>query len=185
MKKNIILIFIISLSAVTISHAQEHDTENRISIVEYFVEKEHFYLENFSVVKISPQMFELMEQTLPDSDVEVKQILKGLNSLCVVTYEKSGKEKSDVMKRFNDRLERYIKDYDELIAINEKNNKTQIWTKSANNHVVDFLMAIVEPQKYTLINILGEIDLKKISTIRSILNIKALEYLDKTNPAKN
>lgn len=126
----------------------------------------------FSIVNISPKMFELI--TTMAEDEEDANILQKLTGLKVISAEKNAeKYYKEATRMLNS------SDHEELMSVIDGQDNVQMFVKEKKKGVISSLIiTIQEPAEFTMIGITGEIDLKQLSTISKTLNIDKLDKID-------
>ncbi|MDL2305776.1 DUF4252 domain-containing protein [Bacteroides sp. OttesenSCG-928-D19] len=126
----------------------------------------------FSIVNISPKMFELISVMADDEEEE--GILKKLTGLKVISTEKNaGKYYKEASRMLAS------SDHEELMSVVDGTDNVQMFVKEKKKGLISSLIiTIQEPDEFTMIGITGEIDLKQLSTISKTLNIDKLDKID-------
>lgn len=129
----------------------------------------------FSIVNISPKMFELISAMAEDEDNEEEvSILKKLTGLKVISAEKNAEKYYKEASRML-----VSSDHEELMSVVDGTDNVQMFIKEKKKGVISSLIiTIQEPTEFTMIGITGEIDLKQLSTISKTFNIEKLDKVD-------
>lgn len=181
MKKIILLTTAICFIYVSSAMAQDDKANELISFTDRFLHAFKSVEDDFSIVKISPQMLKMITgKSSPDNSKE-SALLNSLKGLYILSYDKGD---ATILQRFNQQIKAYTKEYDALMDIKDGKEKVQILTKSKNGKITDFVMIATEEKSFTLINILGEIDLNALTELQSSINVKGLENLNKLDTKK-
>jgi len=136
--------------------------------------------EDFSVVFVSPKMFEMATKVADNStDKEVKDIIKDIKGLKILTSEKNG------MKYYQEALKKIpMQEYEILLTMKEKDNNIRFLTKEKAGSIEELLMLIGGADGFTMLSFTGNLDLDKISKLAGKMNITGAEHLDKVEKKK-
>ena len=136
--------------------------------------------ENFTVVYVSPKMFQMVSKaTDGSSDQELASIVKDLKGLRILTTEINPDK---VYKEDNKRLN--IKEYEELVTVREKDSNVRFVTKETNGIISELLLLVGGKDDFVMMSFVGNIDLAKISKLAKKLDIDGAEHLEKVNKKK-
>jgi hypothetical protein len=134
--------------------------------------------EDFTVVFITPKMFQMIAKLSsndPDA-ANVKEILKDLRGLRVLTSEKNG------VALYKEALTKFSNaDYELLMKVRDGKENVNFWTREENGHIVELLLLVGGQKEFTLISFLGNIDLQKLSRLSDKINIEGADHLKKLN----
>ncbi len=139
--------------------------------------------EGFTSVYITQHMFDLFADIDTDEEenefLEITKNLRGIKILhCDSGYGK--------VNFYNSILKKLPKnEYQELMVIHEKNQDIKFLIKKANKQISEFLMVSGGKDGNTIISIVGDIDLKKISKLSKSMKIGGLEKLEKVDKKSN
>lgn len=127
-------------------------------------------LEGFTVVSINEGML----KTLSKSDnATMKASLEGLEGIRVISYEhEKGKDYSQSF--YKDILNTLpLDEYKEFMTVKEKDTDVRFLTRKSNDKIHELLLIVKEDGEVTLVSIVGEVDLDKITNItKSIKGIQ-------------
>lgn len=139
--------------------------------------------ERFTVVYISPKMFQLVAKIDTDDPdwQQVREIVKDLGGLRVLTAD-SISGGLDLYKSALNRVP--VKEYEELLTVRDQNEHVRIWIKDTGNIIEELLLLVGAPDEFTMLSITGKIDLDKISALSKTLDIEGVEHLDKVKGAE-
>lgn len=125
----------------------------------------------FTIVNITTKMFQLIGAMASEDE---QSIISDLSGLRVLTTEK------DSQKHYRNAVSMIDKsDYEELMSVEESNERVRMFTKEKNNLISSLVILTEDGGDFTLIGISGNIDLKKIASLSKTLNIEKLEQLEK------
>ena len=165
-------LFVSLLTLFVISFSLNAQTD---AIVKYF--DKYIDDEQFSVVYISPKMFEIIAKLdIESEDEDVVDVLKNLKGLRILSKKENGADFYDeAMDKIN------TTEYEELMKVRDGDENINFWIKEKpgdTNHVQELLM-LVGGEDFTLLSFVGNINLNKISKLSSKAGIKGMEHLDK------
>lgn len=134
---------------------------------------------NFTVVTISPKMFDMVTNFTNEMDnKEVKDMIKDIKGLKILTSEKEG------MKYYNDAIKKLpVSEYEVLMTVKDKGNNVRFLTKGKGD-VVDELLLLVGGDQFVMMSFVGKLDLNKIAKLAKTLDIEGSEHLDKLKNKK-
>lgn len=139
----------------------------------------------FTVVYISPKMFDLftkmdlheMADVKDDPDAKAAlEIIQGLKGLRVLTTEAAP------MKYFQEAKTKIpTGEYDLLMTVRDQGDENvEIFTKDSSEGTISELLIMVGgSDEFVLLSIVGDIDLKKISRLGKVMDVKGAEHLEK------
>lgn len=134
--------------------------------------------EGYTTVFISKYMFELFTD-LDTGDPESKEaldVMSKLDNIKIIVAE--GKQNSQ-NNFYNEVIKELpVKDYKELMVIQESNQIIKFYIKESNKKISELLMLSGGNDDNVLISILGDIDLKSIAKISRALNIEGMDQLN-------
>ena len=165
MKK--IVLTIMTVSIVSLAFSQE--------VVTKYMDK-YENDETFTKVSVSSKMFSLfaeMEGSEEDEQLfyDITSKLKGMK---VVASEKVSKPKelysgavSDVEKA----------GFEELMTVKDAEENVKISIKEKSGTIEELIMVMGGKEQFAMVSIFGEIDLKQISKLASLMRVNQLKYL--------
>ena len=132
--------------------------------------------ESFSVVYISPKMFDLVSKLdLDDMDQDTKDVLHDLKGLRILTRDNDGqKYYNEAMNILN------TKEYETLMTVRDGDSNVRFWIKEdpSDSNRINELLLLVGGDDFALISFIGNIDLKKMSKLSDKMDIKGMEHLE-------
>jgi hypothetical protein len=130
---------------------------------------------SFTVVYISPKMFEMVARLAEDEvDAEVQQVIKDLKGLRVLVREGDGtKYYNEAVKTLN------LKAYEELMTVRDGNQNIRFVIKDNGDIIEELLLLVGSPDEFVMISFVGKIDLDKIAKLAKTADIEGLEHLEK------
>ncbi|MEM9823903.1 MAG: DUF4252 domain-containing protein [Bacteroidota bacterium] len=139
------------------------------------------YIENedFSMVYISPKMFNLIAKLdiddLADRDASaVVDVLKELKGLRVLSTEE------EPYQHYKDALSIIpASEYELLLTVRDEGENVRFWMKEEGDIIKELLLLVGGEDEFVLVSFVGNIDLVKISRLARVLDIDGAEYLEK------
>lgn len=133
--------------------------------------------ERFSMIYISPKMFDLVsriELESEDVDPEVMDIVKDLKGLRILTFDGEGasgyfKEAKGIIDANN---------YEELMYVREGNENVYVVVNSSGDIVNELVLLVEDANDFVIMSFVGNIDLKKVGKLGSLLDIDHIEHLE-------
>ena len=147
------------------------------TIVTKYMDK---YADNkdFVKVSVSAKMFSLfteLEAGTPEEEEFLKAIskLKGLKVLVGDSIADSGKLYKSAIAEVDK------SGYDELLTVTDAEENVKFSIKDTNGKIEELLMVVGGNNKFVLLSLYGEIDLKNISKIAKSMKVDGFENLSK------
>jgi hypothetical protein len=133
--------------------------------------------DKFTAVYISEHMFSLLGeiQVEGEEDQAIMDLLSGMKELHVLTTEEG-----DGMKIYEEASKKInTASYKNLMTVKDGDENVRIFIKeSGKKNVIDELLLLVgSKEEFVLVNLIGSIDLDKISKLSGSLDIKGLDQL--------
>jgi len=148
------------------------------AIDKYF--KQYVEDENFTVVFISPKMFQLISKldlNEVDNDPEAKMVMetvKDIRGLRVLTTD------VDPMLRYKEAMQKInTNEYEVLVTVRDKGENVRIWVKESDNVIEELLLLVGAVDEFVMLSFVGNIDLDKISKLANNIDVKGAEHLNK------
>jgi hypothetical protein len=165
MKYSILILAFLGMSLQGMSQAD--------AITKYFNQ----YVEDtsFTVVYISPKMFQLISKLSEDEvDADVQAVIKDLKGLKVLATERNG------MKYYNEAINKInVKEYEELMTVRDGDQNVRFVVKERNDVIEELLLLVGAPEQFVMISFVGKINLDQISKLSKSADISGLEHLEK------
>jgi len=171
MKKCVLTIMILSVS--TLGFSQE--------VVTKYMDK-YEDDETFTKVSVSSKMFSLfseMEGTEEEEQLfyDITSKLKGMK---VVASEKVSNPKSLYSGAVSD-VDKA--GFEELMTVKDAEENVKISIKEKGGTIEELIMVIGGKEKFGIVSIYGEINLKEISKLASLMRVSQLKYLEQIDEA--
>lgn len=136
--------------------------------------------ENFTVVYISPKMFQMISKIAPDDmDQDTKDVIKDLKGLRILTTEYNTKAFYKEAKSLINTGE-----YEILMTVRDEGTNVEFLVKDTGD-VINELLLLVGGDEFVMMSFVGNIDLDKISKLANSLDIDGAKHLDKLDDKKN
>lgn len=140
--------------------------------------------ERFTVVYVSPKMFQLVSKIETDDEDwnKVREVVKDLGGLRVLAADSI----EDGLKYYKDALSKVpANEYEELLTVRDGKENVRIWVKDTGNIIEELLLLVGSPDQFVLLSFTGKIDLDKISELSKTLDIDGAEHLGKLKSGKD
>lgn len=176
MKKTIFLLPLFLLAAISQLPAQND------AITRFF--EKYVDDERFTVVYVSPKMFQLVSKIETDDEEwnKVREIVKDLGGLRVLVADSI----ENGLTYYKDALSRVpVGEYEELLTVRDGKEHVRIWVKDTENIIEELLLLVGAPDEFVLLSFTGKIDLDKISELSRTLDIDGAEHLEKVKSGKD
>jgi hypothetical protein len=132
--------------------------------------------ENFSVVYVSPKMFQMLAKVATEElDEDVNAIVKDLKGLKILRTEVNAETVyTDAVKKIN------TNEYELLLTARDKGQNVNFYTKTSSDEVIEELLLLVGGNKeFVLLSFVGTLDLNRIAKLASKLDMDGAEHLEK------
>jgi len=132
--------------------------------------------ENFTVVYVSPKMFEMVAKIAPeDLDSDTKDVIKDLKGLRILTTDYNTKAFYKEAKSLID-----TKEYEILMTVRDEGTNVEFLVKDQGD-IINELLLLVGGDEFVMMSFVGDIDLNKISKLANSIDIDGMEHLDNLN----
>lgn len=134
--------------------------------------------ERFTVVFVSPKMFNLVSKISTDDEdwEKFREVVGGLTGLRVLTSDSL----ENGLKLYKDALSKVpATEYSELLTVRDGQENVRIWVKDSGNIINELLLLVGSPDEFVLLSLTGKIDLDKISELSKGLDIEGVQHLEK------
>ncbi|MEO1628697.1 MAG: DUF4252 domain-containing protein, partial [Bacteroidota bacterium] len=155
--KYLFIAALLLLGMAPTTQAQDND-----AISKYF--EQYVEDEKFTVVYVSPKMFELLGKLdldhLEDKEAQVAMdMAKELKSIRVLTTEHNpGQYYKEALQKINTR------EYESLVQVRDEGENVNLMIKEGNGDTISELLVLVGGEdEFVLVSLMGVIDLKNIS----------------------
>lgn len=136
--------------------------------------------ENFTVVYVSPKMFEMVAKIAPDDmDQDTKDVINDLKGLRILTTEYNTKAFYKEAKSLIN-----TKEYEVLMTVRDEGTNVEFLVKDTGD-IINELLLLVGGDDFVMMSFVGNIDLNKISKLANSIDIDGMEHLDKIKEDKN
>lgn len=136
--------------------------------------------ENFTVVYISPKMFEMVAKIAPeDMDQETRDVIKDLKGLRILTTEYNTKAFYKEAKSLIN-----TKEYEILMTVRDDGTNVEFLVKDSGD-IINELLLLVGGDEFVMMSFVGNIDLKKIAKLANSVDIDGMEHLKNLDDKKN
>lgn len=134
---------------------------------------------DFTVVFVSPKMFNMIATATKDSKNEVADLVKDIKGLKILSTEK------DALKYYNEASKKIpLNEYEVLMTVKDKGENVKFLTKGSGDVVDELLLLVGGGKSFVLMSFVGKLDLNKISKLANKLDIQGSEHLDKLKDKK-
>lgn len=135
--------------------------------------------ERFTVVYISPKMFEILGkldlEELQDEQAQIiMDVVSELKGLRVLTTEITPmKFYEEAKSKIN------TNEYEILLTVRDEGENVQFLIKDDGDTINELLLIVGSEDEFVLLSFMGNIDLNKIAQLAKKLDIKGVEHLNK------
>lgn len=135
----------------------------------------------FTVVNVSPKMFEMISRIDPQIDEEgaeeIKEAIKGITGLRILV-----RDDQDGRALFDQAFGKISKDgFEELLTVRDKGENVRFMVKEGDNS--DFIKQLVllvgGDDNFVLMDLTGNISLKSVGKLGKAVNLPGSEHLEK------
>jgi hypothetical protein len=133
--------------------------------------------ENYTRVSISKKMFSIMANLNPEDadEKELIQTVSNLDGLKIIVADSS----DNPAALFKDSMKRVPSRFEELMTVNEQNEKIIFMIDESNGVVNELIMILTANDQFVLLDLYGKIDLNQIAKLSRKMNIDHLDKLEK------
>ncbi|NOY37626.1 MAG: DUF4252 domain-containing protein [Chlorobi bacterium] len=139
--------------------------------------------EGYTTVYITSKMFSLFSEANVN-DPEFNDLVNSLKSIRILASDDSGT--LDPSVNFYDEIMKDlpVDEYEELMVVQDKNQKLKFLVKEKDGRIAELLLVVGGGGDNALIDIRGNIDLKKVAEISKMINVQGLDELEKIDEKK-
>jgi len=140
-----------------------------------------------AVITLDPTTLQMASKFLSSRNgdhPDVKNLLAGLKSITVRNFEfdKEGQYRMEDLQPIMNQLRPPA--WGKIIDVTEKDEKSEIYTKTENGQVVGFVILNAEPKELSVVSIEGTIDLSTLANMGGQLGIPAIPFVGQGNQGK-
>lgn len=143
--------------------------------------------EDFTVVFISPKMFEMISmleiENMVDEDdaedVDLKELREMIGNIKGLRILETDKNPEMYYKEAVNKIN--TKDYELLVSVRDEGENVRIWTKTSGNVVNELFLLVGGKEEFVMLSFVGDINLKSISKLAKTMDVNGLEHLEKMN----
>lgn len=140
--------------------------------------------DGFTTVHITKELFTLFTDIAEESDAEeikeMQDMIKGLDQIRILMYEKNDEGKIDekMLSEFRNQLSTVkLKDFTELMTVKETSESVKFMILKQDKIIKELFLLIEGTDQAGFISITGNIDMKSIANLSKAMNIKGMEKL--------
>lgn len=162
------LIVFISLFVFTNTNSLSAQAD---AIDKYF--KQYVDDERFSVVYISPKMFQMIAKIADDEEAELREAISDLKGLRILTTEHNSQGfYEEAMRKIN------TNEYEVLMTVRSEGDNVRFLVKENGDVINELLMLVGGEEDFALMSFVGNIDLDKLAKLSDSVDINGLDHLD-------
>ncbi|MEM6644149.1 MAG: DUF4252 domain-containing protein [Bacteroidota bacterium] len=138
--------------------------------------------ETFTKVSVSSKMFSLFSELEGSKEDEqlFYDITSKLKGMKVVASDKVAKPKELYMEAVKD-VEK--SGFEELMTVKDAEENVKISIIEKNGTISELVLVVGGKEQFALVSLFGEINLKEISKLASLMRVSQLKYLDNLEQA--
>jgi hypothetical protein len=132
--------------------------------------------EEFTMVYVSPKMFEMFATAIGDElDEELKGLIKDLKGLKVLKTE------TNALQVYKDASKKIpTNEYELLMTARDDGQNIKVLTKTKGDDVIEELLLLVGGKdEFILVSFVGNINLNDLAKVASKMNIDGVKHLEK------
>ncbi len=129
--------------------------------------------ERFSVVYISPKMFQMIAKIAEDEEDELREAISDLQGLRILTTEHNTQGfYEEALRKIN------TKEYEVLMTVRSEGDNVRFLVKESGDIINELLMLVGGDEDFALMSFVGNIDLDKLAKLSDSVDIDGLDHLD-------
>ena len=133
--------------------------------------------DRFTIVHVSAKMFELAGhiewEAESEEERDIQSILDQIHAFDLVAAE----DVSDAQARYNKAVERAESSYEMLMRVDDKQGHVSFYIDENNGIVQELVIAGAGDQKFGVISVTGEMNLRELSRLASKIHSKSFETM--------
>jgi hypothetical protein len=134
---------------------------------------------DFTVVTVTPKMFQMIAAGTKDSKDEILQLVKDIKGLKILVNDKEG------IKYYNEAIKKIpTNDYELLLSVKDEAENVKFFTKGSGDNINELLLLIGGKSNFVLMSFVGNLDLNKIAKLANKLDLQGSEHLGKLKNKK-
>lgn len=130
---------------------------------------------NYKSTYISPKMFQLMLERDNQMDAELRSTIQSLRGLRVL--RRDGAVDPKLSGTVVDKLR--ASRFEELMRLREKGEDIHYYTRGSGNAIDELVLVSQGNDTFTMLCLVGDLDLKVVSRLSKTLNVQGADKLDK------
>ncbi len=133
--------------------------------------------ESFSQVNVSGKMFSMManlEGDTPETKAMISAISK-IRGMRILSKD----ETRNSRELYQEAMTMIPSEFEELMSIRDEDKDMKFYTKESGGKISELIMVMGGKDKFSMLTIFGEIDLKEMSKIAKNVNIDGLKDLER------
>ncbi len=139
--------------------------------------------DGFTTVHITKGMFNLVSQ-LDSEDKDAAALMNGLESVNILAMDNDQNGNTGV-DFYNEVVRDLpVKGYDELMAVQGKDEKVKIVARTEAGYIRELLLLVGGKDDNAMIDIRGIIDMKQIAELSKAIHVSGMEELQKLDDSK-
>jgi len=150
--------------------------------IEGMIEIDYPFAEEAKVeVNLAGTLFALAAKMVKDDDPETSEFLANLKAIKVRIYDHAAlgeREFSEVLKFYEDQLKKGK--WDVLARVKEENSRIGVYSLTSGDAVSGLTVLVGEPEQVVIVNLVGRIDIAKLSKLSNLPEIGKIASLAST-----
>lgn len=140
--------------------------------------------DGFTTVYITPKMFELFSDLdVDDEDFEeVSEAVSMLKGIRILVMDSVGSLTYNPLKMYDEvaRVANNI-NYEDLMIVKDGDTDVKFMIRENAKVIEELLLLVGDKEQFVFISLMGNIDLKKLSSLSESIDVEGLDYLDQLN----
>jgi len=178
LKQYIMRLFILSILIIS-SGTLQAQQEKLLSFFDQYSGKD-----GFTTVYITPKMFSLFSD-IDSNDEEFNDVAEAvsmLKGIRILVMDSVGSLTYNPLKMYDEvaRVANNIQ-YEDLMIVKDGNTDVKFMIRENAKVIEELLLLVGDTDQFVFISLMGNIDLKKLSSLSQSMDVEGLDYLDQLN----
>lgn len=129
-----------------------------------------------TVISLNKDLLNMVSTSKQDSS-DLGNVLKGITEIRILVIEKKNPEQKELFKTMVQKMP--VKQYKELMVVKDGKDQIKMFAIENKGKITDFILTVIGENDNVLINISGNIDMRRLSGLYKDMNFSGFNHLAK------